>query len=194
MKIFLDVGAHTGETIKVALESKYRFDRLYAFEPILKNCKVIRTFKDERIILCKYGLWNENCIMRIYNPGSMGASVYNNKWGRVTTSSQFAKFVRASDWFYKNLEIDDEIYLKLNCEGAEIAILDDLIVSGQYEKINVAMIDFDICKFPSKKHLAEEMKTRLTQLGIPKIFYADEFQVNGTHSDFTHSWLDKSMQ
>ena len=34
LKIFLDVGAYRGETLAIALEDKYGFDKFYCFEPV----------------------------------------------------------------------------------------------------------------------------------------------------------------
>jgi hypothetical protein len=33
VKVFLDVGAHLGETLEAALDPRYAFDRIYCFEP-----------------------------------------------------------------------------------------------------------------------------------------------------------------
>lgn len=192
MKIFLDVGAHIGETLKIALEAKYGFDRIYCFEPVPKCCNVLRTYQDKKVVVCEYGLWHETCTRQIYNPGSKGASVFRDKFGDTVTAGDI-KLVRASDWFIQNLKVDDQIHLKLNCEGAECAILDDLIATGQYQKIKVLMVDFDVRKIPSQKHLMNAMKVKLNKLGIPKIFYIDEYHLGpGTHSYFTHYWLDHS--
>lgn len=194
MKIFLDVGAHLGETLAIALEAKYGFDKLYCFEPVPECCRVIaQNYQDTRVAVCKFGLWHENCIKRLYNPKSKGASVFRDKFGETATSRD-VKLVRASDWFTHNLNPrDDQVYLKLNCEGAECAILDDLINTGEYRKIDVLMVDFDVRKIPSQKHLMGEMKARLNGLGIPKIFYIDEYHLGrGTHNYFTHYWLDHS--
>lgn len=192
MKIFLDVGAHTGETLQTAIEDTYGFDKIYCFEPVSECCDTLKTYQDKRVVICEYGLWNENCTKKIYNPGSMGASVFRDKFGDVA-GSRTITLVRASEWFAQNLKVDDQIYLKLNCEGAECTILNDLINTGEYKKIRVLMVDFDVRKIPSQKHLMSQMKSTLKSLDIPKIFYADEFHLGrGKHKYFTHYWLDNS--
>ena len=191
-KIFLDVGAHIGETLTIALEDLYGFDKLYCFEPVTECCDVIRTLKDTRVEVCEYGLWNENCTRKIYKPKSAGGSLFEDKFG-VKVPSRDIKLVKASEWFNQNLKEEDTTYLKLNCEGAECAILDDLLETGEYKKINVLMVDFDVRKIPSQKHLMNEMKAKLHTADIPKIFYVDEYNLGrGTHSCFTHFWLNNS--
>ena len=194
MKIFLDVGAHIGETLEVAIDKKYGFDKIYCFEPATVCCDIIKAkFQDPRVVVCEYGLWNSGCIMPLYNPGDMGASVFKDKPNRHHTGSLNVKLVSTSNWFSQHLNFNDQVFVKINCEGSECVILDDLIDSGQYKKINVLMVDFDVRKIPSQKHLAEEMKAKLSKLDIPKIFYAEDFNFGkGAHKIFTDNWLDLS--
>ena len=192
MKIFLDVGAHFGETTKIAMKKKYSFDKLYCFEPVPECCREIEKIDDKRITICEFGLWNKNSIKKIYNPKSKGASVFRDKFKHEVKSQEIA-LKSAGEWFKKNLREDDRVYLKINCEGAEVAILDGLIESGEYKKIDVLMVDFDVRKIPSQKHLMKTTKEKLNKLGIPKVFYIDEYNLgSGTHSYFTHYWLDNS--
>lgn len=193
LKIFLDVGAHIGQTLKIAQEDKYGFDKFYCFEPVVECAAVIKKGKDKRVTVYEYGLWNRNCSKKIYSPTSKGASLFKDKF-RSLVNSQEIKLVSASKWFKKNLKRNDKVYLKLNCEGAECVILDDLIDSAEYKKIDVLMVDFDVRKIPSQRHLVKEMKAKLKKLGIPKLFYIDEYNLSrGTHSYFTHYWLDNSQ-
>lgn len=190
MKIFLDVGAYKGETIKIAME--YDFDKLYCFEPLPENCEQIEKLADHRVEIFTFGLWDKTKEKRLYNPKSLGASLFKDK-NRVKDSTVI-QVVRASDWFREFIDGEDEVYLKLNCEGAEWTILDDLIKSGEYKKIKVLMVDFDIRKIPSQKHLVEGMKERLKTLSIPKVYFADEYEnKKGVHDEYTHYWLTNSI-
>ena len=192
MKIFLDVGAHIGQTLEVALEKKYSFGKIYCFEPVRQYWGVLKKNQDDRIVICEYGLWNENCTKKIYAPKSMGASLFDDKFNGAV-ESQNIKLVSASNWFRQYLKKDDQVYLKLNCEGAECAILDDLIKSNEYQKIDVLMVDFDVRKIPSQKHLVDEMKAKVLKLGIPQVFYIDKNPRRKlTPADFTRYWLENS--
>lgn len=192
MKIFLDVGAHIGQTLKIALEDKYGFDKIYCFEPVPACCDKLRKFKDKKVTVCEFGFWDKNKKGELFAPQTKGASLFKEKF-HYKVKSQTINLVRASEWFNKNISDKDRVYLKLNCEGAEITILNDLIYSGEYKKIDVLMVDFDVRKIPSQKHLMNDMKAKLNKLGISKIFYIDEYRLGkGTHSYFTHYWLDNS--
>ena len=83
MKIFLDVGAHIGETLEIALDPKYGFDKIYAFEPSKDCCDVIRaSYDDKRLVICEYGLWDKDSNLPLYNSGGLGASVFKDKPNR----------------------------------------------------------------------------------------------------------------
>ncbi len=193
-KIFLDVGAHVGETLQIALEDRYAFDQVYCFEPIPECCDILRTNQDKRVVVCEYGLWNETCTKKIFGSTNPGASLFEDRFRR-RVSSRDVKLVSASDWFSQNLQTDDQVYLKLNCEGSECAILDDLITTGEYKKIKVLMVDLDVRKIPSQRHLLAEMKLKLQGLGIPKIYYIDENPKGRlAHNHFTRYWLDDNSE
>ena len=189
-KIFLDVGGHIGETLKVALDPKYNFDKVFCFEPVPQYWQILKTFNDNRLTICEYGLWNDNCTKQIFGPNTMGASLFKDKFKSEVESIDI-QLKKASDWFAQNLSVDDQVYLKLNCEGAECAILENLIATGEYKKIKVLMVDFDVRKIPSQKSQMGSVKLKLHGLGIPKIYYIDENPRGKlTHTDFTRYWLD----
>ena len=59
MKTFLDVGAHTGETLQAALDSAYAFDRIVCFEPVEACCRARARVRDSRVVVLQAGLWKE---------------------------------------------------------------------------------------------------------------------------------------
>lgn len=191
-KVFLDVGSHKGETLKIALEKQYNFDKIYCFEPSSECCRYIAdNFPLSHVQINKFGLWNSDCMMPLHGAGGQGASVFADKPQRHADITDVCRFVSAAEWFKKYIRPHDLVYLKLNCEGSECVILDNLIASGEYKKINTLMVDFDVRKIPSQKHRMNELKAKLNKLNIPKIYYIDEYNLGkGTHSYFTHFWLD----
>src|SRR5437867_1635846 len=122
VKVFLDVGAHTGETLRAVRDPKYGFERIFCFEPSASCRKALRAVHDSRVTICAFGLWNETCEHVLHDSGSLGASLFADKFPTQRLQEP-ARFVRATDWFRANLDRRDEIYLKLNCEGAEFDIV-----------------------------------------------------------------------
>lgn len=188
MKVFLDVGAHDGGTLHAVRDPKYAFERIYCFEPASACWADLQAIRDDRVRICRFGLWNETCEQPLYAPGSGGASLFQEKF-RDEPSTEVCRFVRASDWFRDNLAPDDEIFLKLNCEGAECDIVNDLLESMALARVSSVMIDPDVRKIPSLAHREGELHERLTVSGLTNYFMRDEVMVGATHHARIQNWL-----
>ena len=188
MKVFLDVGAHDGETLQAVRDPKYGFDRIYCFEPASASWPKLEAVADERVTVCRFGLWNETTDRPLYDAGSLGASLFADKFP-TARSEQAAHFVRATDWFREHVRDTDEVYLKLNCEGAEVDIVEDLLSSGTFARVRSAMIDPDVRKIPSLAHRERELRERLAATGVRNYFMEEEVMVGPTHRARIQNWL-----
>ena len=176
MKVFLDVGAHEGSSLNAVRDPKYGFDRIYCFEPASGCWPALESVADSRVTVCRFGLWNATREHPLYDPGSRGASVFADKFKERPTD-ELARFVRATDWFRENLAEGDEIYLKLNCEGAECDIAEDLLDSGELARVRSVMIDPDVRKIPSQEHRERELGERLRGAGLTNYFMERDVMV-----------------
>ena len=188
MKVFLDVGAHEGSSLNAVRDPKYGFDRIYCFEPASGCWPALESVADSRVTVCRFGLWNATREHPLYDPGSRGASVFADKFKERPTD-EMAQFVRASDWFRENLAEGDEIYLKLNCEGAECDIAEDLLDSGELARVRSVMIDPDVRKIPSQEHRERELGERLRGAGLTNYFMERDVMVGDTHRARVQNWL-----
>ena len=188
MKLFLDVGAHDGGTLHAVRDPKYGFDRIYCFEPASSCWPALEAVADERVTVCRFGLWNRTGEHALYDAGSVGASIFQEKFADERAGAA-ARFVRATDWFSNNLGERDVVFLKLNCEGAEVDIVEDLLESGQLARVRSAMIDPDIRKVRSLAHRERELRDRLAASGLTNYFMEDEVMVGATHRDRIQNWL-----
>jgi hypothetical protein len=103
----------------------------------------------------------------MYNPGNVGSSIFKEKLvSHPNNRTERCKFIKASNWFKDNLSTLDEIYAKINIEGAEIEVLNDLLDSGEFHKLKKVIITFDVLKIPGKEYLKEQMLTRFKNEGI----------------------------
>ena len=187
MKVFLDVGAHEGETLHAVRDPKYAFDRIYCFEPAI-SCWPALESADERVTVCRFGLWDRTAEHALYDAGSLGASMFADKF-RSKPTSHVARFVRATDWFRENLDAQDEIFLKLNCEGAEVDIVEDLLDSGELGRVRSVMVDPDIRKVPSLAHREQELRERLAASGLTNYVMAEDAMIGATHRERIQHWL-----
>jgi hypothetical protein len=171
MKIFLDVGSNQGQTISSILEPmhgfnrtfcKYAFDRIHGFEPVPELHRAVsEKYPGKQFSFYPFGLWKETCERPIYSPGTQSGSIFADKINVDPAQSLMCRFVRAADWFRDHLSETDEVYVKLNCEGAEADIIDDLLDSNEYRKITSMAVAFDVNKIPSQSNREEMVKRRL---------------------------------
>jgi len=199
--IFLDIGAYIGDTIPIALEYGI-FDVIHAFEPVKELYPIIESnINDDKVILHKYGLLDSDCEKTIYCSGTEGGSIFKDKDQRGKVGPPVkCKFKKASDWFKNNISDDDNVYVKLNVEGAEIAILNDLIDNKQYYKINNVLICFDILKVPGGNKLFKGMINKFKKFNIHNYSITGNIKgkvrstgIKATINNMIKYWLDGSV-
>ena len=168
MRVFIDVGAHYGETLDVALDPRWGFDRVYSIEPSQACQQLLRKFRDRRIILEDCGLSNRTSSAELYGSGLLGGSVYSDKPQSGDVAAESIALVRASEWLEEHTAADDDVFLKLNCEGGEADILDDLLASPRVmNRLRSIYVDFDIRKIPSQAHRRRPLEDALGGAGVP---------------------------
>lgn len=147
-RVFLDIGACTGQSLRVAL--RYGFDRLYAFEPNPQSLEQLgSSVLDPRVAVCPFGLLDRDGEHELHLASTKGASLYR----RLTKHGEEARIVlvpvrRASKWFVTHIEPADRVCAKFNCEGAEVAIINDLLDAGLYARLHRVLVRLDGLKLP----------------------------------------------
>jgi FkbM family methyltransferase len=190
VRIFLDVGGHRGQTLAAVQEKP--FDRIHCFEPVSQHWKELERLADKkRTRIEKFGLWNKTAAVELFDPGTKGAGMWIKDKRRpdLPITSELCQFQRASDWFREHIASGQKVYLKLNCEGCECDILDDLLDSGEFEKVAHAMVDFDVRKISALKHRQAETMERLAAYPAPRVMYSRAAMVGETHRERIHHWL-----
>lgn len=174
-KILLDVGAHIGETIQVAGSPRWSFDRIYSFEPASSCWPQLdqRAAQDARIAVIRAALWKADGVGDLYGGGDVGASMFRSK---TPAKSELICTIEASSWFKDWVSVDDVVFAKLNCEGAELEILENLIESGEIRKIDHLVVHFDLRKVPERRSEDQRLERILDTSGVnwisaERIFY-----------------------
>lgn len=189
-RIFLDVGANTGQSLEAALDPAFKFDSIVCFEPVRACWKYLSEKATSKVRIERFGLWNRTCAEVIHEPGSKGASLWIKNGMRRPNIVELCIFHRASEWFKDNLREGDTVFLKLNCEGAECDILDDLLDSGEFSKATFTMVDFDVRKIDSQKHREAELRARLEPFAFPRVAFSKQVMVGATHELRIKHWLN----
>lgn len=190
--VSLDVGAHDGQTLEEVTKPHYPFDRIYAFEPMPREFgHLVDRFGDvDHVTLCPYGLAGKTGTLAVYGTNDeMEASLYAAKTDVDETVVTECEFVAAGEWFHLHVTVEDTVIVKLNCEGAEVDILDDLIDSEAIGMVDHVMIDFDIRKVEGEDRQEARVLSRLRQIGFDRYATAKQVMVGKTHQDRIANWL-----
>lgn len=181
-KVFLDVGAHIGESLEIGLHRKYNFDKFLVVEPSKFGINFLSKFKDERIKIYHLGFSDKNEKVILYGSGSVGASIFADK-KRNWSNQESVSLVRFSEWYGTNISESDLVWIKINVEGAEKYIIPEFSKIEFLQNIQSVLVSFDVDKIPSQYGESTRLKLiLLEQLKIPFIERTKNFQVK--------EWLD----
>ena len=184
-RVFLDIGAHTGETLGEVLKPVYGFDRIFAFEPASVCLSELGKFDaDPRVEICPVGLSARTEKLELHDPGSLGASVLSK-----TGPTETIQVVDAAKWFRDNLAPDDFLVVKTNCEGAEVDIINRLLDEQLFSRAVIFLITFDVREFPEHRHKEVELRRRLKQTGLTNFCFSDDVMIGTTHGKRIAHWL-----
>ena len=126
--------------------------------------------------------------MELHDPGAIGASVIPGK--ALTQTVERCQFIDAARWMAENIMADDVVWMNMNCEAAEIEVLDRLLTSREIHKINDMLVQFDAEKVPGMEHRAVEMRARLRAAGVAFIEARQiAFGRRNTAKNGTANWL-----
>lgn len=146
--VFLDIGGHKGQTTAEAIKSNL-FDQIYTFEPVpqlasrIKNLAEKMNNQRSQVQVIQAAIGQDDGEATLYMPGTHSGTIYANRWKNEPESIRVPK-LDAGTWFRENLKLDDVVFVKINCEGGEVGIIDSLVASDELKKIENVMIDFDI--------------------------------------------------
>ncbi len=181
--IFLDIGAHWGETLEEALSPVWRFDTVYAFEPDPEAVRIIeQKFAAEiasgKLILIPAALSDHDGEADLFggNEGG-GASLYAEKTNIDAAKHARVTLIQSSTFFREHFTADEVIIAKLNCEGGEVNILNDLAKSGEIQKIARLVVDFDIRKVRGKRGLARATIAAMRAAGFDRFLLTEDVMV-----------------
>ena len=199
MNIFLDVGSHSGQSLKEFIRKCYRFDVIHCFEPMPGEYRRLTqkyktSYGNKKVIYHNYGLLDRNCTLDMYGTNvDKGSSIFPNKQrmvGRELVTR--CEFKRASDFFAENIHEDDLVIVKINVEGSECIIMNDLLDTGECNKIDDVMIDFDIRKVPDKLNDEKLLLERMKREGFTNFSLCDEVMIGSNNQKRLRHWLKHS--
>ena len=136
--IYVDVGGMRGQTVDKWLENGIK--NIYTLEPNPELYKFLKKKYNSRVNVLKIALWNKTGITNFcISEDEWGSSLHDDKKNLINPKIIKVKCIRATEFIEG---FSEDIFLHLNCEGAEFEIMDDIIKSKAYKKINKIEIAF----------------------------------------------------
>jgi FkbM family methyltransferase len=172
--IFIDGGAHFGETIisfmKSRLYSEHQW-KIYSFEcnPQLVERLYEHFSQVEGLEIKNEALWiHNNGVTFYFGKSSLGGNIVKNKYTAKKRERIHVESIDFGEWLKENFKIEDTIYVKLDIEGAEYKILNKMLRDGSIRYVDKFYLEFH--SFIMKNITEEKDKKlikRITKLGIP---------------------------
>jgi FkbM family methyltransferase len=184
MRVFLDIGAHEGETAAEVMKPEYGFDRIVCFEPSKTCLPKLQAIADPRIEICPFGLAGTDGTADLHDAGTQAASIYGGE-GPVET----VQLVDAGRWFYENLDGSEFLVVKTNCEGAEVDIIERLLDEELMQSAVLFLITFDIRNYPDQRHREALLRERLRKTGLTNFCFSDDVMIGPSHQQRVAHWL-----
>lgn len=193
MRIFLDVGAHVGETLAEVIKPTYGFDRIVAFEPSAACQKALAEYAkiDPRIEVVRAGLSNRTASARLFQAGSEAGSVIgdldvNPDHGH---DIETVVLIETSEWLRANTEAGDLVVMKTNCEGSEVDIVSNLLDTGMLARLYSLLITFDIRMYPGGLTTERRLRERLANAEVQNFCFSDDVMIGKSHELRIRHWL-----
>ena len=192
-RIFLDVGGHHGESVKIALNGLWAFDLVHTFEPDPAAADVIRrdfarSISDGSLRVHEIALGAQTGSVTLAGDNSGGAATTVAGFRRDSGRSITVMKMDVNEFLAHHIRGDDQVLVKMNCEGGEVEILDRLLECGDLSALRSLLVDFDIVRkrggYFQKRRLIRDLRRR----NLPLVL-AEEIMVGRSHDERLTNWF-----
>jgi len=199
-KIFIDGGAHRGQSAEVFMNrwpgaEEYE---IYSFEAGTNVAlwdelsKVMEKYPN--MSMFQSALWIKNEDIVFYDEGNSSSSLIQAKLARSPGHEVKKVVIEAIDlggWLDACFDDDDEIIVKLNVEGAEYEILEQMLDRDQLKKVNTLFVDLHGSKCGKTFEETVALMDRLRDAG--HIMYAWSADENFDYETFKETEITKEF-
>lgn len=196
-KIFIDCGAHCGESIVHAKKLFGNDTTIYSFEANTNLFKDVQKYfkEDKNVNTYNKAVWIDNSYTKFYvsTSWSDGSSLYKEKISGGINENIYinVECIDLSSFLKENFTEEDHVILKLDVEGAEYEILNKLIedntiklVKEFYGEFHAEKIDTqrvkDLEKKINKYFIDNKIEFKNWELVNNQIFVSDRNQWKNT--------------
>lgn len=167
--IFIDGGAHRGESIATFVQSdlyKQHAWEMFAFEA---NPNLIPHIpKMPNLTVLGKAIWIHGRGVEFYlGENTLGSSIIKNKKsGGLSKIPTKVESVDFGPWLKANFALDDYILVKLDIEGAEYDVLDKMLAEGDIKYVDELLVEFHNRKVHVSRRRDKKLIEKMTRLGI----------------------------
>jgi len=162
--IFLDIGANQGLYSLIASENKNCIE-CFSFEPVPQTIKILKKNISQnglsrKVKVIEYGIdaIQSNKRKIIIDPTHSGSATLND----ISNSSSYEYIKTINRNYLEKLKLPDneEIIIKLDVEGNEVKVLNELVNSAFFNRVSVIYFEYDENHAESKKLLTFMKKNK----------------------------------
>ncbi len=172
--VFIDGGAHRGQTIrafeKSDLWAAHDWD-IYAFECNPRLAAFLEEkFADRMDVkIINKAMWIHSQGVEFYSGKTdLGGNVIGNRYTKKTIGKIRVASVDFGDWLKENFTLADTVYVKLDIEGAEYALLDKMLRDRSVRYVDKFFLEFHSAIMDSITEAKDrELLEKIRGLGIP---------------------------
>jgi FkbM family methyltransferase len=183
--IFIDVGAHIGESLEEALRPIYDLNEVIAIEPSSFGYKKLIKFRDSRLTIHKTAVSNFEGETTLYAAGSVGGSLFPDK-SRHWPDIESVIVTKFSRFFHEYVNKDSNIYVKINIEGSEYFLLSEILLMAKIYNFKSILLSIDLPKVPSLAIYQRDLTLLINNFPI-KIFYRTSQEVDKSLAEYFKS-------
>ena len=186
--IYIDAGGHTGQSIErfKQMPSYNHNSKIYSFECHPRCYEVLKSYETNNIQVSNKAVWIEDGEIEFFL--DMLHEANNPRWpynfpGQASTISevkasggmlgQFTSKSKVkvpcfdfSKWIFENFKEEDYIFLKMDIEGAEYNVLEEMLKTGAINLINDLDIEFHWHKVGLEKRIHDYIVGELEKTNV----------------------------
>lgn len=155
--IYLDFGANDGSTIAEYLSTK-EVDFCWAFEPNPPLAAALRRrFEGQPVEVVEKAAWDCEGVMPLYLGHPLSSTLLTGKVPLENYPQYVITYERSVEvltldtakWLRENIELGDDVVVKMDIEGSEYVVLPSLLRGGEIDMIAEVRCEFHPERFPS---------------------------------------------
>lgn len=175
-KMFIDAGAHSGESISLYLDKNPQLKgcNVYLFEPnpqYAQELKELEGNKTYNIIYKPEAVWTKNEELSFFIAedqwGDLGSTLLPEKREKLDLQHPLeVKAIDFAEFLQSNCTSQDYVIVKLDIEGAEYQVIDHLIKTNSIRLIDEILVEWHDMFYPGIDHFAVRYRLNAQDVAI----------------------------